>query len=139
MTDAPAPSSTHFNKHESFMPPPPNDRYYRVLYDICTKQTQLRGGGDEKERKRIDEKRMGGWTEPWSSSDVCGGINKQLRDQRSMYAALTLRPNVDCKWIVRAQGCVSSCMHVCKVCVSHVLLCVDFVCVVLSLIYIGLK
>ena len=45
MTDAPAHSSTHFNKQESFMSTPPtphpsNDRYYGVLYDVCTKQTQ---------------------------------------------------------------------------------------------------
>lgn len=60
MTDAPAHSSTHFNKQESFMSPPPplNDRYYGVLYDVCTKQTQYKevegeeeGGRGEKREK----------------------------------------------------------------------------------------
>lgn len=67
-----------------------------------------------------------------------GGINKQSRDQWSMYAALTRQPNVDCKWTERANGCVTKCMYD-TVCLTHKLLCGYFLRGILSLYCLGFK
>lgn len=88
-----------------------------------------RGRGQEEEGEKRDER--------WAAEDglrcgaavlLCGGINKQPRAQRSTYAALTLQLNLDGKWIVRAQGCVNSCIHVTGACDSRVTLCVFRMC-----------
>lgn len=52
---APHPTPLAMHPHPRFCF---NDRYYRVLYDICTKQTQYReaAGGREGDGKQTDER-----------------------------------------------------------------------------------